>query len=162
MAAFRFSRRAEADLLSIGNYTLRTWGKAQTTRYIAQLEVFCQTLADNPALGRTCDEVRPGLRRLEHGALAIGSPDLGVDHGDVGAQFPLGMTDLGVPEPVGGLPQRPAEQGNGNRGKRGYERGIVTADLSEPQKDERSKVVDDAGILLDALVKSADPNIRSR
>jgi toxin ParE1/3/4 len=67
VAAFRFSRRAEADLLSIGAYTLRTWGKAQTARYIGELEVFCQTLADNPALGRPCDDVRPGLRRLEHG-----------------------------------------------------------------------------------------------
>jgi toxin ParE1/3/4 len=67
VAAFRFSRRAEDDLLSIGEYTLRTWGKAQATRYLAVLEVFCQTLADNPALGRTCDNIRPGLRRLEHG-----------------------------------------------------------------------------------------------
>ena len=54
-------------MLGIGKYTLRTWGKTQTTRYIRELEVFCQTLADNPALGRTCDDVRPGLRRLEHG-----------------------------------------------------------------------------------------------
>ncbi len=67
MAAFRFSRRAEADLLSIGDYTLRTWGKAQAARYVGELEVCCQTLSDNPALGRLCDEVRPGLRRLEHG-----------------------------------------------------------------------------------------------
>jgi plasmid stabilization system protein ParE len=34
VAAFRFSRRAEADLLSIGDYTLRTWGKAQAARYL--------------------------------------------------------------------------------------------------------------------------------
>jgi toxin ParE1/3/4 len=67
VAAFRFSRRADADLLSIGNYTLRTWGKAQTVRYLSELEDFCQTLPDNPALGRLCDDVRPGLRRLEHG-----------------------------------------------------------------------------------------------
>jgi toxin ParE1/3/4 len=67
VAAFRFSRRAEADLLSIGDYTLHTWGKAQAARYIGELEVCCQTLADNPALGRPSDEVRPGLRRLEHG-----------------------------------------------------------------------------------------------
>jgi toxin ParE1/3/4 len=67
MATFRFSRHAETDLLSIGEYTLRTWGKAQTTRYLADLEFFCQTLADNSALGRSCDDVRPGLRRLEHG-----------------------------------------------------------------------------------------------
>ena len=67
MAAFRFSRRSEADLLSIGDYTIRTWGKAQAARYLGELEVCCQTLSDNPALGRLCDEVRPGLRRLEHG-----------------------------------------------------------------------------------------------
>jgi toxin ParE1/3/4 len=67
MAAFRFSRRAEADLLSIGKYTLRTWGKVQAARYLRELEAVCQTLADNPALGRTCDDIRPGLRRTEHG-----------------------------------------------------------------------------------------------
>jgi toxin ParE1/3/4 len=67
MAAFRFSRRAEADLVSIANYTLRTWGKAQTARYLGDLEAFCRTLAGNPALGRPCDEVRPGLRRMDHG-----------------------------------------------------------------------------------------------
>jgi toxin ParE1/3/4 len=67
VAAFRFSRRAEADLLSIGDYTLGTWGKAQAARYLSELEVCCQALSDNPALGRPCDEVRPGLRRLEHG-----------------------------------------------------------------------------------------------
>ena len=67
MAAFRFSRRAEADLLSIADYTLRTWGEAQADRYIGELETCCQMLADNPRLGRPCDEVRPGLRRMEHG-----------------------------------------------------------------------------------------------
>jgi len=64
---FRFSRRAEDDLLNIGDYTLRTWGKAQAARYLGELEVCCQMLAANPVLGRPCDDVRPGLRRLEHG-----------------------------------------------------------------------------------------------
>jgi toxin ParE1/3/4 len=67
MPGFRFSRRAEADLLGIADYTLRTWGEVHAVRYIGNLEVCCQTLADNPALGRPCDDVRPGLRRLEHG-----------------------------------------------------------------------------------------------
>ena len=67
MAAFRFSRRAEADLLIIGAYTLRTWGEDQTIRYIDDLEACCQMLSDNPALGRACDDVRPGLRRMECG-----------------------------------------------------------------------------------------------
>ena len=67
MPAFRFSRRAEADLLRIGDHTFRTWGEAQTDRYIGDLETCCQMLADNPRLGRPCDDVRPGLRRMEHG-----------------------------------------------------------------------------------------------
>ena len=67
MAAFRFSPYAEADLLSIGEYSLRTWGLAQTVRYIDELEACCQRLADNPASGRACDHVRVGLRRTEQG-----------------------------------------------------------------------------------------------
>ena len=67
MAVCRFSRRAEADLLAIGVYTLRKWGKAQATRYLDELEACCQMLADNPGLGRACDDIRPGLRRMERG-----------------------------------------------------------------------------------------------
>jgi toxin ParE1/3/4 len=66
MAAIRFSRRAEADLLEIGEYSLRTWGKAQAARYIDELEMCCQKLADNLALGRSCNDIRTGLRRLEY------------------------------------------------------------------------------------------------
>jgi toxin ParE1/3/4 len=64
VARFRFSRRAEADLFNIGLYT---WGAIQTDRYIRQLEDCCQLLADNPTLGRPCDEIRPELRRLKKG-----------------------------------------------------------------------------------------------
>jgi toxin ParE1/3/4 len=71
MALLRFSRRAEADLLSIGAYTLRTWGEDQAIRYIDDLEACCQALAGNPALGRRCDDVRPGLRRMECGRHAV-------------------------------------------------------------------------------------------
>ena len=67
MAAFRFSRRAEPDLLGIADYTLRTWGKAQASRYLGELEDCCRRLAENPALGRLCEEIRSGLRRFECG-----------------------------------------------------------------------------------------------
>jgi toxin ParE1/3/4 len=67
VALFQFSRRAEADLLAIGDYTLRTWGEEQTVHYINDLEICCQALADSPGLGRACDDIRPGLRRMEHG-----------------------------------------------------------------------------------------------
>ena len=66
MAAFRVSRRAEVDLLGIGDYTLRTWGEVQAARYMNELEACCQMLAENPRIGRRCEYIRPGLRRMEH------------------------------------------------------------------------------------------------
>jgi toxin ParE1/3/4 len=65
LAHCRFSRRAEDDLLGIADYTLRTWGEDQAIRYITGLEEFCQMLVSNPALGRSCDDIRLGLRRME-------------------------------------------------------------------------------------------------
>jgi toxin ParE1/3/4 len=67
VAVCRLSRLAELDLLNVGAYTLRTWGKDQTIRYLDGLEACCQELADNPASGRACDHIRPGLRRMEQG-----------------------------------------------------------------------------------------------
>lgn len=67
MATVRFSRSAKADLLSIGAYTLETWGTAQAERYLGGLAECTEMLAGNPLLGRLCDWVRPGLYRFEKG-----------------------------------------------------------------------------------------------
>ena len=71
MRVLRYSRRAEADLISIGRYTLRAWGEEQTIRYIDDLEACCRMLAGNPMLGRTCDHIRRGLRRMERGGHVV-------------------------------------------------------------------------------------------
>jgi toxin ParE1/3/4 len=62
-----FTRLAEADLLEIGLYTHRIWGRRQCDRYLRQLEARCRQLANDPRLGRSCDEIRPGLRRIRVG-----------------------------------------------------------------------------------------------
>jgi toxin ParE1/3/4 len=67
VAQVRLSRRAEADLLTRSDHTLRTWGEDQAIRYVDGLEECCRLLACNPALGRSCDEVRRGLHRMERG-----------------------------------------------------------------------------------------------
>lgn len=67
MAKFRLSRRADADLLSIGEFTLHEWGTSQAARHLGELEGCSQMLAENPNLGRARDHIRPGLRRHEHG-----------------------------------------------------------------------------------------------
>ena len=71
MPVFYLSKRAEADLLNIGAYSIRNWGRSQAALYLNDLEACCQRLADNPGLGRACDEIRPGLRRMEHGKHAV-------------------------------------------------------------------------------------------
>lgn len=45
MAVFRFSVRAESDLMDITHYTLRVWGEDQALRYLNELEATCQQLA---------------------------------------------------------------------------------------------------------------------
>jgi toxin ParE1/3/4 len=67
MARSSFSARAKADLLGIATYTKETWGAAQAAHYLDQLEACAQKLARNPALGRKCDWIRPGLYRFEAG-----------------------------------------------------------------------------------------------
>lgn len=67
----RYSAAAEADLFSIGAYTLQTWGEAQASHYLSSLEDCCERLARNPMLGRACDEIRPGLRRMPEGRHVI-------------------------------------------------------------------------------------------
>lgn len=52
--------------MGISDYGLSTWGAKQAIHYIDSLESCCQRLADNPKLGRLCEHIRPGLRRMEH------------------------------------------------------------------------------------------------
>ena len=67
MARHRFSPRAAADLDNIVAYTLRTWGEPQAARYFYEIDDCCHLIAENPGLGRSCDEIRRGLHRMEHG-----------------------------------------------------------------------------------------------
>jgi toxin ParE1/3/4 len=67
MVKVRFTRRAEADLHGISEYTWQNWGAVQERAYLGELESCCIRLAAGPLLGRACDEVRPGLRRMEQG-----------------------------------------------------------------------------------------------
>lgn len=63
-ARVQYAASAEADLVDIGEYTLQTWSEAQTTRYLSAIAKCCERLAENPMLGRACDEISPGLRRM--------------------------------------------------------------------------------------------------
>lgn len=71
MALIQYSIGAEGDVALIADYTRNRWGEDQALRYLDDLEACCEKLAAYPELGRACDDVRPGLRRMEHGKHVI-------------------------------------------------------------------------------------------
>ncbi|MFC3854063.1 type II toxin-antitoxin system RelE/ParE family toxin [Salinispirillum marinum] len=54
---YKLSRLAQAHLLQIKSYTVENFGEPQWHKYKATLLLGFQTLADNPDLGRRCDDV---------------------------------------------------------------------------------------------------------
>ena len=63
---YTYSVRAENDLKKIYRDTVKEWGVTQADRYDAGLENAVQLIADNPDLGRKCDEVKADYRRFGH------------------------------------------------------------------------------------------------
>lgn len=57
---------AEADLRGIIRYTTGQWGRSRARRYVEGLRAKLRLLCEHPDIGRTADEVRPGLRRLSY------------------------------------------------------------------------------------------------
>jgi len=63
MLRFVLTKAAKADLKAIGRYTQATWGRDQRTRYLTLLDAGFRALADNPLMGKNCDDIRPGYRK---------------------------------------------------------------------------------------------------
>ena len=66
MPNYRFSRLARLDLIEIADYTVDTWGLQQSIRYLDSLEGCFRQLARSPGIGRPCERIQPGYRRMEH------------------------------------------------------------------------------------------------
>nr|WP_298414184.1 type II toxin-antitoxin system RelE/ParE family toxin [uncultured Halomonas sp.] len=71
MPNFKLSKKAKADLKTIARYTEREWGREQRNHYILQFDQCFHRLAENPNLGRTCDEISPGYRQHTQGSHII-------------------------------------------------------------------------------------------
>jgi toxin ParE1/3/4 len=66
-----FSRLALADLKAISRYTIQEWGAEQAIRYMDAIQECIRELAKSPLMGRACDKVETGYRRMEHGRHVI-------------------------------------------------------------------------------------------
>lgn len=71
MNTYRLSPRCVSDLADIFDYTVDTWGERQAEIYLEELAKCFERLADSPGLGRPCDLILPGIRRLEQGKHVI-------------------------------------------------------------------------------------------
>jgi toxin ParE1/3/4 len=63
---YRIAGLAEWDLKAIARQTLKAWGEAQSKRTIQTLLDCFQLAAEEPDLGRPCDFILPGLRRIQN------------------------------------------------------------------------------------------------
>jgi toxin ParE1/3/4 len=66
MPSYRFSENASADLKNIANYTLKSWGAAQTIAYLDGLEEAAKKLAHSPKLGKARNDLAQGLRSFQY------------------------------------------------------------------------------------------------
>ncbi len=65
---YLLSPAARADLEQIWDYTHERWGADQAEEYVRELQHAIARAATNPRIGRACDEIRPGYRKLAAGS----------------------------------------------------------------------------------------------
>lgn len=68
---FILTKKALADLIEIGCYTQKRWGREQRNTYLAMLDCCFQQLAADPHKGRDCSDIRSGYRKMNVGSHVI-------------------------------------------------------------------------------------------
>jgi len=71
MTSWLIRPAAEADLTSIWDYSVETWGIAQARRYLGDIERAFTDLCDSPIRGRPFSELKGGLWRYPCGSHVI-------------------------------------------------------------------------------------------
>jgi len=66
MPSYRLSRRADADLDEILEFTVERWGLQQAGDYLDGLQSLFYLIAARPMMGRSAHRVMRYLRRVEH------------------------------------------------------------------------------------------------
>ena len=64
MTTVRFTLRAEADILSIHDYTVASFGVVQWVKYESVLKQAFENIRSNPQIGSDFSAVKPGVRRM--------------------------------------------------------------------------------------------------
>jgi len=67
MARYQLTPSANNDLKEIARYTKKSWGGDQAKKYLKELRRALETLAKTPKVGRSREELAPGLRSFQAG-----------------------------------------------------------------------------------------------
>jgi toxin ParE1/3/4 len=68
LSRYVLSPAARVDLEQIWDYTCQPWDVDQAEAYLRELQHAIERAASNPRIGRVCDEIRPGYRKLAAGS----------------------------------------------------------------------------------------------
>jgi toxin ParE1/3/4 len=71
MSKFTLTDKAKDDLKKIARFTQKRWGKEQRNIYLKSLDSCFHQLGDNPAMGRACDEIKPGYYKFPTGSHVV-------------------------------------------------------------------------------------------
>lgn len=62
MQTYKFSKKAEGDLMGIWIYTFDVWGKIQADNYVQAIYSVICLLVENPQMGKSREALRTGYR----------------------------------------------------------------------------------------------------
>lgn len=71
MPSYLLTAAARKDLIDIGRYTAKKWGKRQRDKYLKQLDDAFKLLTRQPDMGRAADGIKPGYRKFSQGSHII-------------------------------------------------------------------------------------------
>jgi len=71
MKSYMVTRKAHADLIAIGRFTVKEWGIARRNKYLKQLDDCFLQLSNNPELGIACNYIADGYRKFPQGSHLI-------------------------------------------------------------------------------------------
>ncbi len=71
MAYYRKTKKADADLARIFEYGIDNFGAAQAIKYLKDLELRFEAIAENPFMYTAVDDIRKGYRRSVCGVHSI-------------------------------------------------------------------------------------------
>ena len=69
--AYVFTPQAKADLITIRKYTVKNWGRTQSTSYITQLNNTLSLLAHHPNMGKKRTDIHPSALSFPYASHVI-------------------------------------------------------------------------------------------